>query len=117
MLALIKSSIGTKFVIRWADLIGRLALDSVRTASADDAGVRTVDIKRFACVEKVPGGEIESSHVLSGVMLYKDIVHPQMRRRDTQAAHSARAIRLLSDLRTRRSAETFTLAMSITCST
>ncbi|KAF8486506.1 T-complex protein 1 [Russula emetica] len=49
--------------------------------SADDAGVRTVDIKRYARVEKVPGGEIESSRVLSGVMLNKDIVHPQMRRR------------------------------------
>ena len=81
MLALIKSSIGTKFVIRWADLMCRLALDAIRTVSADDAGVRTVDIKRYARVEKVPGGEIESSRVLSGVMLNKDIVHPQMRRR------------------------------------
>jgi T-complex protein 1 subunit gamma len=81
MLALIKSSIGTKFVIRWADLMCRLALDAVRTVSAEDAGVRTVDIKRYARVEKVPGGEIESSRVLSGVMLNKDIVHPQMRRR------------------------------------
>jgi T-complex protein 1 subunit gamma len=81
MLALIKSSIGTKFVIRWADLMCRLALEAIRTVSADDAGVRTVDIKRYARVEKVPGGEIELSRVLSGVMLNKDIVHPQMRRR------------------------------------
>ncbi|KAI9511407.1 T-complex protein 1 [Russula earlei] len=81
MLALIKTSIGTKFVVRWADLMCRLALDAVRTVSADDAGVRTVDIKRYARVEKVPGGEIEDCRVLSGVMLNKDIVHPQMRRR------------------------------------
>jgi T-complex protein 1 subunit gamma len=81
MLALIKTSIGTKFVVRWADLMCRLALEAVRTVSADDAGVRTVDIKRYARVEKVPGGEIENSRVLSGVMLNKDIVHPQMRRR------------------------------------
>jgi T-complex protein 1 subunit gamma len=81
MLALIKTSIGTKFVVRWSDLMCRLALDAVRTVSAEDAGVRTVDIKRYARVEKVPGGEIESSRVLSGVMLNKDIVHPQMRRR------------------------------------
>jgi T-complex protein 1 subunit gamma len=81
MLALIKTSIGTKFVIRWSDLMCRLALEAVRTVSAEDAGVRTVDIKRYARVEKVPGGEIESSRVLSGVMLNKDIVHPQMRRR------------------------------------
>lgn len=81
MLALIKTSIGTKFVIRWADLMCRLALEAIRIVSADDAGVRTVDIKRYARVEKVPGGEIENSRVLSGVMLNKDIVHPQMRRR------------------------------------
>ncbi|KAI9440705.1 T-complex protein 1 [Lactarius indigo] len=81
MLALIKTSIGTKFVIRWSDLMCRLALEAVRTVSAEDAGVRTVDIKRYARVEKVPGGEIEDSRVLSGVMLNKDIVHPQMRRR------------------------------------
>ncbi|KAN0126068.1 T-complex protein 1 [Lactarius tabidus] len=81
MLALIKTSIGTKFVLRWSDLMCRLALEAVRTVSADDAGVRTVDIKRYARVEKVPGGEIEDSRVLSGVMLNKDIVHPQMRRR------------------------------------
>ncbi|KAI0280657.1 T-complex protein 1 [Russula aff. rugulosa BPL654] len=81
MLALIKTSIGTKFVIRWSDLMCRLALEAVRIVSAEDAGVCTVDIKRYARVEKVPGGEIESSRVLSGVMLNKDIVHPQMRRR------------------------------------
>ena len=86
MLALIKTSIGTKFVIRWADLMCRLALEAVRTVSQGDdslggSGVRTVDIKRYARVEKVPGGEIEGSRVLSGVMLNKDIVHPQMRRR------------------------------------
>ncbi|KAH8991669.1 T-complex protein 1 [Lactarius akahatsu] len=81
MLALIKTSIGTKFVIRWSDLMCRLALEAVRIVSAEDAGVRTIDIKRYARVEKVPGGEIEDSRVLSGVMLNKDIVHPQMRRR------------------------------------
>jgi T-complex protein 1 subunit gamma len=89
MLALIKSSIGTKFVIRWADLMYSLALDAVRTVSADDVGMRTVDIKRYARAGKVLGGEIESSHVFSGVILNKDIVHSQMHRRDTQAARLA----------------------------
>ncbi|TFY55940.1 hypothetical protein EVG20_g9132 [Dentipellis fragilis] len=81
MLALIKTSIGTKFVIRWSDLMCKLALQAVRTVAANDAGVQTVDIKRYARVEKVPGGEIEDSRVLDGVMLNKDITHPQMRRR------------------------------------
>ena len=44
-------------------------------------GVKAVDIKRYARVEKVPGGEIEQSRVLSGVMLNKDVTHPAMRRR------------------------------------
>jgi len=48
MLALIKRAIGTKFVVRWADLIYHLALDAVRTIAADDAGVHTIDIKRYA---------------------------------------------------------------------
>ena len=82
MLALIKSLIGTEFVVRWADLMCRLMLDAVCTVAAECVGgVRTVDIKRYARVEKVPGGKIEDSRVLSGVMLNKDIVHPQMRRR------------------------------------
>ncbi|WFD19987.1 T-complex protein 1 subunit gamma [Malassezia caprae] len=92
MLALIKTSIGTKFVSRWSDLMCRLALKAVRTvASVDTTAPRasdpksspavTVDLKRYARVEKVPGGEIEDSRVLDGVMLNKDVTHPKMRRR------------------------------------
>jgi T-complex protein 1 subunit gamma len=81
MLALIKTSIGTKFVMRWSDLMCKLALQAVRIVAQDDEGMKTVDIKRHARVEKVPGGEIEQSRVLSGVMLNKDITHPNMRRR------------------------------------
>lgn len=81
MLALIKTSVGTKFVARWSDLMCKLALEAVRTVAQDDAGIKTVDIKRYARVEKVPGGEIEQSTVLRGVMLNKDVTHPKMRRR------------------------------------
>lgn len=81
MLSLIKTSIGTKFVVRWSDLMCKLALEAVRTVSQDINGMKTVDIKRYARVEKVPGGEIEQSTVLKGVMVNKDITHPQMRRR------------------------------------
>lgn len=81
MLALIKTSIGTKFVVRWSDLMCKLALQAVRTVSQDDGAQKTVDIKRYARVEKIPGGEIEESRVLNGVMLNKDITHPNMRRR------------------------------------
>ncbi|EDR13239.1 uncharacterized protein LACBIDRAFT_244928 [Laccaria bicolor S238N-H82] len=81
MLALIKTSIGTKFVQRWSNLMCHLALQAVRTVAQDENGMKTVDIKRYARVEKVPGGEIEQSCVLNGVMLNKDITHPNMRRR------------------------------------
>ncbi|KAJ7068813.1 hypothetical protein C8F01DRAFT_623689 [Mycena amicta] len=40
-IALIKTPIGSKFVMRWSDLICKLALDAVRL--------------RYARVEKVPG--------------------------------------------------------------
>ncbi|KAH0831417.1 chaperonin Cpn60/TCP-1 family [Lanmaoa asiatica] len=81
MLSLIKTSIGTKFVARWSDLMCRLALQAVRTVAAEENGHKTVDIKRYARVEKIPGGSIEESRVLDGVLLNKDITHPNMRRR------------------------------------
>ncbi|EAL18137.1 hypothetical protein CNBK1580 [Cryptococcus deneoformans B-3501A] len=96
MLALIKTSIGTKFSSRWSDLMCKLALEAVRTVAVtaeaenglvgsgeggDKVNIKTVDLKRYARVEKVPGGEIEDSRVLSGVMINKDVTHPKMRRR------------------------------------
>lgn len=91
MMALVKTSIGTKFSSRWSDLMCSLALQAVRTVAvtaeeespfkAGAGAVRTVDLKRYARVEKVPGGEIEESRVLTGVMVNKDITHPKMRRR------------------------------------
>lgn len=79
---LIATSIGTKFTSRYSDLMVKLALTAVRTVSHDaGGGKKEVDIKRYARVEKIPGGEIEDSKVLDGVMLNKDITHPKMRRR------------------------------------
>lgn len=81
MLALIKTCIGTKFISRWSDLMCNLALQAVKTVTFINDGGREVDIKRYVRVEKVPGGEIEESCVLDGVMLNKDVTHPKMRRR------------------------------------
>ena len=59
-----------------------LALRAVRTVTFEvGGGKKEVDIKRYARVEKIPGGQIEDSRVLDGVMLNKDITHPKMRRR------------------------------------
>lgn len=83
MLSLIKSSIGTKFTSTWSDLMCKLALDAVRTVAIQEEGTEKteVDIKRYARVEKIPGGEIEQSQVLDGIILNKDVTHPKMRRR------------------------------------
>lgn len=82
MIDLISTSIGTKFVSRYSELMCGLALKAVRTVSHDSGGGRKeIDIKRYARIEKIPGGEIEQSCVLDGVMVNKDITHPKMRRK------------------------------------
>lgn len=58
----------------------QIALDAVETVAITENGRTEVDIKRYAKVEKVPGGSIEESCVLKGVMLNKDVTHPKMRR-------------------------------------
>ncbi|ESN99194.1 hypothetical protein HELRODRAFT_185057 [Helobdella robusta] len=81
MKSIIGSCIGTKFIRKWADLASEIALDATYTVMQDDKGRKEIDIKRYAKVEKIPGGSIEDSKVLKGVMLNKDIVHPKMKRR------------------------------------
>jgi len=81
MLKVVRSCLSTKFVSRWGDLMCNLALDAVQTVSLEHNGRKEVDIKRYAKVEKIPGGEIEESRVLKGVMLNKDVTHAKMRRR------------------------------------
>jgi len=39
-----------------------------------------LEIKRYAKTEKIPGGLLEESCVLDGVMFNKDVTHAQMRR-------------------------------------
>jgi T-complex protein 1 subunit gamma len=104
MIKIIKSCIGTKFVSKWSDLACKIALDAVSTVAMDENGRKEIDIKRYARIEKVriyflgvnefkihdlanlnaitkiPGGSMEDSEVLKGVMINKDIVHPRMRR-------------------------------------
>ena len=55
-----------------------MAIKAVRTVHLTENGRTEIDIKRFAKVEKIPGGSIEDSQVLNGVMMNKDITHPKM---------------------------------------
>ena len=84
VLKVIQSCIGTKFVSRWSDLACSIALNAVKTVLTEDpvnAGQKEIDTKRYAKVEKLPGGTIEESRVIKGVMFNKDVVHSKMRRR------------------------------------
>lgn len=48
--------------------------------TGDNLNKLNLEIKRYAKVEKIPGGMLEDSVVLDGVMFNKDITHPKMRR-------------------------------------
>uniref|UniRef100_A0A8C0TA03 T-complex protein 1 subunit gamma n=1 Tax=Canis lupus familiaris TaxID=9615 RepID=A0A8C0TA03_CANLF len=80
MLNIINSSITTKAISRWSSLACNIALDAVRTVQFEENGRKEIDIKKYARVEKIPGGIIEDSCVLRGVMINKDVTHPRMRR-------------------------------------
>jgi T-complex protein 1 subunit gamma len=83
MSMLVQSTIGTKFSSRWNDKMVEMALEAVLTVSrpSTTGGKMTeVDIKRYAKVEKIPGGEITDCQVLKGVMFHKDVTHSKMRR-------------------------------------
>merc|ERR1712051_638048 len=77
----IQSCVGTKFIAKWSDLACDIAMDAVKTVTMENSGKKEIDIKRYAKVEKIPGGTIEDSQVLKGVMFNKDVVHPKMKRR------------------------------------
>ncbi|OQR76206.1 T-complex protein 1 subunit gamma isoform 1 [Tropilaelaps mercedesae] len=80
MTEVINSCIGTKFLSKWSDQACAMALKAVKTVCIDRHGSKDIDTKNYVKVEKVPGGSIEESVVLDGVLLNKDVLHPRMRR-------------------------------------
>ncbi|KAL8438777.1 hypothetical protein Efla_004620 [Eimeria flavescens] len=82
MLEILDACLNTKFASRWQGLISCMALEAARrVARKTPSGRLEIDLKRYAKVEKVPGGAIEDSSVLNGLMLNKDVTHPKMKRR------------------------------------
>merc|ERR1712123_40347 len=81
MKKMVQSSLGTKFISRWMDLPCEMPIKVVRTVHMERDGRTEIDIKRFAKVEKIPGGSIEDSMVLDGVMMNKDVTHSKMARK------------------------------------
>ena len=78
---IIRSCLGTKFTSKWDNLISELALKGVKTVYNKDSKAFDCDLKKYAKVEKIPGGELSECVVLDGVVLNKDVIHPQMRRK------------------------------------
>lgn len=77
----LRSCLGTKMMSQYMDLAVKIALDAVQTISITKNDYHEIDLKRYCRIEKIPGGSIEESLVVKGVVLNKDVVHPKMKRR------------------------------------
>ncbi|XP_054717149.1 T-complex protein 1 subunit gamma-like [Uloborus diversus] len=80
MLKIIMGCLRTKVVGNFGEKACEIALAAIRTVQLEVNGRMEIDIKRYAKVEKIPGGSIGDSKVLDGVMLNKDVTHAKMRR-------------------------------------
>lgn len=76
---IVRSSVATKFASKWGDLVCKMAIEAVKKVDIVKNGHHEIDIKRYAKVEKIPGGSVDDCAVLDGVMVNKDLTHPQMR--------------------------------------
>lgn len=83
LMTIVRSCLGTKFVSRFGDLVCKMAVDATMMVVVEkgEGENAEVDIKRYARVEKIPGGMLEDSYVLNGLCLNKNVVHPRMRKR------------------------------------
>ena len=87
LVAVIRSCVGTKTMGPWGEIIVQMAVEAVgivtvETTAANGLTMRKeIDIKRYARIEKLPGGERSDCRVVRGVVLNKDVTHPKMRRR------------------------------------
>merc|ERR1712054_757765 len=78
---IVDAAVGTKFSARFGKVLRSLAIEAVRiVAKPDEDGRMDVDIKRYARIEKIPGGDLEDSTVLNGCMINKDVLHHKMPR-------------------------------------
>lgn len=80
VIKVVKSCLNTKMSGNWMDLAIKMSLDAVKTVAVEINGRKEIDIKRFVRVEKIPGGTLEESCVIKGVVMNKDVTHPKMRR-------------------------------------
>ena len=69
MTKIVQSCIGTKFINKWSELACKIAIEATSTVALEENGRKEIDIKRYAKVEKIPGGTMEDSKVLRGTVL------------------------------------------------
>lgn len=82
MYSIINSCIDTKFTQRFGPVMANLAIDAVKTVAVNRGdGQKEIDIKKYAKVEKLPGGTVDECKVLTGVIFEKDVVAPDRMRR------------------------------------
>ena len=81
ILSVIKSCINTKFIGTWSDKMCKLALDAVNIVKIEQTGYKEIDLKQYARIEKIPGGDITDSCVVPGCVINKDVTHSKMKRR------------------------------------
>lgn len=71
---LVKTSMGSKIVARSSDMLGQLVIEAVRSI---DAGTGKIDIEDIK-VEKKEGEDLESTVLIKGIVLDKEVVHSGM---------------------------------------
>jgi len=81
VLNVIRASIGTKFVKRFSELVCNAALDAVTKITIQEGDKKEIDIKRYARIEKIPGGFLEDCKVMDGIAVNKDVTSSRMRRK------------------------------------
>lgn len=81
----VASCLGTKFAHQWGPLFVGIAMDAVRIvrgpAPKDPQQRAEIDLKQYARVEKIPGGDVADTAVVRGCVINKDVTHAGMRRR------------------------------------
>mmetsp|Transcript_44749 Transcript_44749/g.91329 ORF Transcript_44749/g.91329 Transcript_44749/m.91329 type:complete len:465 (-) Transcript_44749:1015-2409(-) len=73
----VTTSICTKLVSRFSRLMCELSLKALKCSEFDQ---KLLEVRYSLKIEKIAGGLIDNSKVLSGLMIEKDVSHPKMRR-------------------------------------
>jgi len=79
---IVDAAVGTKFAARFGKVLRSLAIEAVKCVKEEkDDGGFDIDVKRYARIEKIAGGDIDESYVLKGCMINKDVLHHKMDRK------------------------------------